>query len=546
VPSIVIRIKTKASSEIKFRVQSIAEPYRSLAKNGSLFMKGCSGDSSSTREWFARLCDEIEWNKRKDAFPFEFAMSVVKRRVQSQPTSSALSPAFLSLFSPSTASLLAASNLESLTSNFQNQNSILQEEYTRMGVLKSPRWRITSANNNYELCPSYPSVLCVPSTISDEVLSLEAKERSKGRVPALTWLHPRNGAPLCRSSQPLSGLMGKILNSDNKALTAIRNSLPTSTFVPFSSSSIPTQSASGGTSVSCSSSSTSTSSLIIVDARPFLNARANALVGKGFENVVNLEDTRVFFMNIDNIHEMRLSMEQMTKAIKGDQIKFLSSLESSKWLAHLEKVLRASLFVAKSLENGDPVLVHCSDGWDRTSQLSSLPQLLLDPYYRSFAGFSKLIEKDWLSFGHMFDLRTGSDTRSDSEKSPIFIQFIDCVYQLTKQFPQTFEFNELYLMSIVQGCYSRYFSNFLGNCERERREKERSIATLMFENECPDGCTSGINMWTFLRTSQLSDKFANPHYIETQTLLQPCLDIRAMSFWSELYAKHHLHLFVKI
>lgn len=39
------------------------------------------------------------------------------------------------------------------------------------------------------------------------------------------------------------------------------------------------------------------------------------------------------------------------------------------------------------LEAGDPVLVHCSDGWDRTSQLASLAQLLVDPYYRTIEGF---------------------------------------------------------------------------------------------------------------------------------------------------------------
>ena len=33
------------------------------------------------------------------------------------------------------------------------------------------------------------------------------------------------------------------------------------------------------------------------------------------------------------------------------------------------------------------ILIHCSDGWDRTAQLSSLAQLLLDPYYRTFEGF---------------------------------------------------------------------------------------------------------------------------------------------------------------
>lgn len=50
----------------------------------------------------------------------------------------------------------------------------------------------------------------------------------------------------------------------------------------------------------------------------------------------------------------------------------------------------------------DNVIVHCSDGWDRTSQMSALAQIMLDPYYRTIHGFCVLIEKDWISFGHMF------------------------------------------------------------------------------------------------------------------------------------------------
>ena len=33
------------------------------------------------------------------------------------------------------------------------------------------------------------------------------------------------------------------------------------------------------------------------------------------------------------------------------------------------------------------VLVHCSDGWDRTAQLTSLAMLMLDPYFRTIKGF---------------------------------------------------------------------------------------------------------------------------------------------------------------
>ena len=33
------------------------------------------------------------------------------------------------------------------------------------------------------------------------------------------------------------------------------------------------------------------------------------------------------------------------------------------------------------------VVVHCTDGWDRTAQMSSLAMLMLDPYYRTIRGF---------------------------------------------------------------------------------------------------------------------------------------------------------------
>jgi len=68
------------------------------------------------------------------------------------------------------------------------------------------------------------------------------------------------------------------------------------------------------------------------------------------------------------------------------------------------------------------VVVHCSDGWDRTSQIASLAQMMLDPYFRTFEGFQVIVEKDWLSFGHMFNKRCGHFTSSDhSNRSPVFL-----------------------------------------------------------------------------------------------------------------------------
>lgn len=107
------------------------------------------------------------------------------------------------------------------------------------------------------------------------------------------------------------------------------------------------------------------------------------------------------------------------------------------------------------------VLLHCSDGWDRTAQVASLSMLCLDPFYRTAHGFAILIEKEWGNFGHRFRSRIGqgaidSHQKKDKERAPIFIQFLECVRDLTVWFKDAFEFNEDFLLVIAKELYSWY------------------------------------------------------------------------------------------
>ncbi len=132
--------------------------------------------------------------------------------------------------------------------------------------------------------------------------------------------------------------------------------------------------------------------------------------------------------------------------IHSESTNFLSSLEGTQWLYTISQLLSTSIEVASTIHHENrPVVVHCSDGWDRTAQVIALAELFLDPYYRSFEGFRILVEREWLSFGHKFSDRCGLGV--EGEQSPIFIQWLDCVYQLMKQFPTAFEFNISYLVT---------------------------------------------------------------------------------------------------
>jgi len=294
---------------------------------------------------------------------------------------------------------------------------------------------------------------------------------------------------------------------------------------------------------------------LIVDARPTVNAMANAAIGKGTENMDNYKFATKMYLGVENIHVMRESLAKVIDAIKDADISPLPPsrdlLAKSGWLKHIAALLEGAALIARQVAIMlSHVLIHCSDGWDRTGQLSSLAQLLLDPYYRTIDGFIVLIEKDWLAFGHMFAERAGSlasekwfniqtdalagakihpgadgevqsdafnnallsakrffkksdpnqesPVVSDSEKasfedsprgsrpsydqaaehdhtklkdvSPIFHQFLDCTYQLLRQFPDRFEFNERFLRRLFYHLYSCQYGTFLYNSEKARTE----------------------------------------------------------------------------
>jgi myotubularin-related protein 6/7/8 len=151
---------------------------------------------------------------------------------------------------------------------------------------------------------------------------------------------------------------------------------------------------------------------LIVDARPTVNAYAMQAVGLGSEKMDYYPGAEKAYLGIDNIHVMRKSLDIIIDALKESDITALPPdrrlLAKSGWIKHMSNILDGTRLIAETVGiMHSHVLIHCSDGWDRTSQLSALGQICLDPYYRTLEGFIVLVEKDWLSFGHMFRHRSG-------------------------------------------------------------------------------------------------------------------------------------------
>ncbi|PKA59616.1 hypothetical protein AXF42_Ash018083 [Apostasia shenzhenica] len=400
-------------------------------------------------------------------------------------------------------------------------------------LIVSNEWfRISSVNSGYALCPTYPSSLIVPISISDEEIQHAASFRARCRLPVVSWCHPESGAVLARSSQPLVGIMMNMRSNTDEKLVA---ALCTQTVIGKASR----------------------RKLYIADARPRKNALANGAMGGGSESSSNYFQSEVFFFGIDNIHAMRESLARLRDyldthgATSSDGMSsFLrnsgwtwgggnlssmsasvSTLGGSGWLIHVQSVLAgASWIAARVAMESASVLVHCSDGWDRTTQLVSLASLLLDPYYRTFKGFQALVEKDWLAFGHPFSERLGIPTMSanniyqaelskqsstgsiartssvgssshsqpSSNCSPIFLQWIDCVSQLLRVYPSAFEFSSAFLVDFLDCMLSCRFGNFLCNSEKERQQSGIADAC---------GC-----IWIYLAHLRTTEGVSHLHY----------------------------------
>jgi myotubularin-related protein 6/7/8 len=327
-------------------------------------------------------------------------------------------------------------------------------EWRRQGVDKDSQWRITNINKSYQFCETYPATMAIPSAISDITLKYAGAYRSKNRIPALSYYHPINKCTITRSSQPLPGFRSHRSPQDEVLLAAIfdttRPKRPLQGFdspPPEQDLAAPKETSSpapptiepevsnpealenaviaklredgsidGGEVVDSEKKKKTVygaqQSNLIVDARPIINAAVTRMMGAGSENMDNYKFASKVYLGIENIHIMRGSLQKVIDALKDSDLTPLGpnrdALNNSHWVQHIANMLVGVDIIVKQIAiQFSHVLIHCSDGWDRTSQLSALSQLCLDPYYRTIEGFIILVEKDWMSFGHRFRHRAG-------------------------------------------------------------------------------------------------------------------------------------------
>eukprot|EP01043_Picozoa_sp_COSAG02_P031394 COSAG02_NODE_2047_length_10013_cov_3.500403_3_plen_1212_part_00 len=356
------------------------------------------------------------------------------------------------------------------------------KEFERQGATAhdSP-WRRTELNENFAFAPTYPKCLLVPRTFMDAQLIEVAKFRSKQRLPVLSWYDKETDAAIVRCAQPLVGMSGRKSAADAELFDHM------------------TRANSNG------------KPLLLTDARAWAAAFANKGRKGGYEDVSHYEGAaatkpELVFLNIDNIHVMRSSISKMHSLVCSNKRANNAPVRRSEiiaadWLTHMGRILGGCRVIVEATWARRSSVVHCSDGWDRTAQLCAGSEICLDPYYRTFEGFRVLLQREWHAFGHKVRDRTWGQLKPDGsikadEISPVLLQYLDYCHQLMYAHPKCFEFNEWFLISLLD-CLHKGCSNFQVNTEKDYWERRDRGAT--------------VEYWSFMDGEQ-RQQYTNPKY----------------------------------
>ncbi|XP_048865074.1 myotubularin-related protein 5-like isoform X3 [Brienomyrus brachyistius] len=241
-------------------------------------------------------------------------------------------------------------------------------------------------------------------------------------------------------------------------------------------------------------------------------------------------------IEVFDVRQVKTSFKKLMKACVPNSMSldpstaFYRCLEESEWMCLLHKILQVSVLVVELLDTGSSVMVSLEDGWDITTQVVSLVQLLSDPYYRTFDGFRLLVEKEWLSFGHRFSQRGAQTLAGQSAGfTPVFLQFLDCVHQIHLQFPMEFEFSQYYLKFLAYHYVSNRFRTFLLDSDYERIE----LGVMYEEKGEKRGPQTFKSVWDYIeRLNKKTPVFFNYMFApEDGEVLKPYSCISNLKLW---------------
>ncbi|XP_054856071.1 myotubularin-related protein 9-like isoform X2 [Eublepharis macularius] len=369
------------------------------------------------------------------------------------------------------------------------------EKYYQQIASDTGTWRLSSVNEDFAVCPSYPPVVMVPAAVDDGALRKSACFRHGRRFPILSYYHKKNGTAMLRSSQPLTGPNRKRCQEDELLLGTVLERGDRG---------------------------------FILDTRSTQATKQAQMMGGGTEHRSAYPCWKRLHRPLERGRPLQESFIKLVEACLDPSLsmdRWLAKLEASKWLSHVKEVLSTACLAAQCLEREEAcVLVHGSEGTDTTLLVTALAQVILDPDCRTLAGFQGLLEREWIQAGHPFSLRCAHSAYSHArlkQEAPVFLLFLDCVWQLGRQFPFSLEFSEHLLLTLFEHSYASPYGTFL--CSND---KERTLCEVKEKTHA---------LWPWL--NQEEEKYRNPLYSRNSLVIWPSVEPQSVLLWQGLFLR---------
>eukprot|EP00127_Corallochytrium_limacisporum_P002282 Clim_evm70s109 gene=Clim_evmTU70s109 len=334
--------------------------------------------------------------------------------------------------------------------------NLVDNDYTRMG-LPNQRWRCSEINKDYAMIETYPEKLYVPSYVTDDQIIESAQHRNAGRLPVVAWMHPSNGTVLVRGAIPR--VVGKGVRSpgDEHLVTSIRKATANSTAL-YVFEARQGSSSGGG----------SSGGLNTKEPPPPSPERGDG--DEAYPGVI------VRTLRLGGKIPLREAYQKLTSTLYPGLATqtFLDDLQNTGWIQHVLSTLRAVAEISKvMLERNLSAVVQDFQGTDRTVLLVSLAMILMDPHYRTIKGFKTLIEKEWIHFGYPFrehNVPPAGGRDSQEELAPTFLLFVNCLHEIMCSYQNAFEYNEDFLIELLDYFNTGLFGTFQGNDSKTVRD----------------------------------------------------------------------------
>ncbi|CAK7298226.1 Myotubularin-related protein 11 [Vulpes lagopus] len=322
-------------------------------------------------------------------------------------------------------------------------------------------WRVSTVNERFDVATSLPRYFWVPKRTLDSEVRRAFGHFHQGRGPRLSW-HHRGGSDLLRC-----GGFYTASDPNKEDIRAVESMLQAEH-----------------------------SDVVLVDT---------------VDELPSLADVQLAHLKL-----RALCLPDSSAA----EEKWLSALEGTRWLDYVRSCLRKASDISVLVTSRVRSIVLQERGdRDFNGLLSSLVQLLSAPEARTLLGFQSLVQREWVAAGHPFLTRLG--VTGASEEAPVFLLFVDCVWQLLQQFPAEFEFSEFFLLALHDSARVPDTLTFLRDTpwERGKQSGQFNSYTQIYTpgySQTPAGNSANPQLsvwdWDLRYSSEQILQFHNPGY----------------------------------